>query len=444
VANGLHAQWVATRAAANSFSVDAAMEAVASASGNVDKARTAFLPRIVGTARATTISNPETQSGSTNGSIALAPPGTSGRVNAATLTAVPVDLVLKPLLNQYTLQAGISVPVTDYFLRINHLYSAAVSARESASADFDAARAKAYTDGVDAYYEWLRARGAIVISVEALNDARAHLHDVRSRNKAGLATRADVGEAETNVLASESRCVHARSAAAIAEVVLRIALRFDETVPLLPGESIDAPPPPLSADPAELTRSALGARPELRSLRATAASLGARAAAAAADALPSASIVGNSYYSDPVQHQVLQVDKWATAWDVSAQLSWSPTDIPGAQGARAALAAQARQADALRRKLEQDIALEVRRAYEAVHEHDLNREISERAVESAAEVLRVARNLYINNEATALDVLKAETDLTQARTNRLNTRVDALVARANLDHAIGRDVGGER
>jgi outer membrane protein TolC len=60
-------------------------------------------------------------------------------------------------------------------------------------------------------------------------------------------------------------------------------------------------------------------------------------------------------------------------------------------------------------------------------------------LESATEAYRITRSLFANARATTSNVLDAETELARARLAWGNARIDARVARAQLDHAAGRD-----
>lgn len=64
---------------------------------------------------------------------------------------------------------------------------------------------------------------------------------------------------------------------------------------------------------------------------------------------------------------------------------------------------------------------------------------SQQELASATEAYRVARDLFLNGKATSTTLTDAETELTRARLDLLNSRADARVSRVNLDHALGRD-----
>jgi outer membrane protein TolC len=210
--------------------------------------------------------------------------------------------------------------------------------------------------------------------------------------------------------------------------------------PLLLTDTLEHVTFSLPQDPRQLVAEALAQRPELRTLQAKARSLRSEARSTRAASLPALSLTGNAYYANPAPRMVQQRDAWATAWDVSAVLSFTPTDLWSTRGAVQELEKQAGALLAQRAQREQDITIEVRRAYETSRELVLVTALAERAVENATSALDIARSLFAHDESSALTVLEATDDLTRARTLRVNAYADALVASAQLDHALGRDL----
>ena len=86
------------------------------------------------------------------------------------------------------------------------------------------------------------------------------------------------------------------------------------------------------------------------------------------------------------------------------------------------------------------IELEVRTAYS---DFVMAREVldsQQKVQEQADEALREARARADAGTSTQLDVLDAETSLTQARTTQIQALRDYAVARARLERAIGEDM----
>jgi outer membrane protein TolC len=86
------------------------------------------------------------------------------------------------------------------------------------------------------------------------------------------------------------------------------------------------------------------------------------------------------------------------------------------------------------------IELEVRTAYSDFIEAREVLESQQKVQEQADEALREARARAEAGTSTQLDVLDAETSLTQARTTKIQALHDYAVARARLERAIGGDM----
>jgi outer membrane protein TolC len=83
--------------------------------------------------------------------------------------------------------------------------------------------------------------------------------------------------------------------------------------------------------------------------------------------------------------------------------------------------------------------LEVRTAYSGFVEATEVLDSTQKVVEQAEEALRLAVSRYDAGTGTQLDVLAAETSLTEARTTQNVALRDYSVAQARLERAIGLD-----
>jgi outer membrane protein len=88
------------------------------------------------------------------------------------------------------------------------------------------------------------------------------------------------------------------------------------------------------------------------------------------------------------------------------------------------------------------IELEVRTAYSNFIEADEVLKSQEKVVEQAEEALRLARARSEAGTGTQLDVLSAQTALTEARSTQIQALRDYSVARARLERAIGINTPG--
>jgi outer membrane protein len=443
--SGLTADQVGARAAATSFTAKAQDESLRGAAARVDQAWVAFLPRLSALGRYTRVSDftaPVLLSAppGINQVFTTQPPALTPGLNPGQMLAAPVPTVaIAPILDNYLLQGTMLVPITDYFLRINQAYTAATNARDAAAYDAVAVRARAAAEGKVVFYTWLRTRGAAVVAIQALFDQRTHLADARNQFAVGGASRADVLRAETAVAAAELQVERARDLALLGEKQLRLALHAPAADPLIPGENIDGPPAPVAGTLPRLTQEALGARFEIKSIDSNAAAARHQAKVARAAQLPTLGAFADAIYANPNLRKFPPTDEWFPSWDVGAQITWSPNDAVSAGFAGGDADSRASALEAQRGAVRDGIELEVMQAHQAVLEGNVALDVTKRELASAQEAYRVARDLFLSGRSTSTTLTDAETELTRARLDALNAKVDTRIARVRLEHALGRD-----
>jgi len=445
---GITADQAGARAAQTSWDAKASMESLRSAAARVDGAWSSFLPRLSALGKYTRLSN------FTPPALAFFPPGTNlvvaqtpgaiTNANPALAIAVPPTSFPFFVLDNWLFQGTITVPISDYFLRINQNYNSVTHSEEAARWDVVTARAGSEANGRLAYYTWLNARGAVVVAVEALNDQKTHLRDARNQFAAGNASKADVLRAETAAASAELALEHAKNLADLSEKQLRVAIHAGDEEPLKPGEDIDAPPAPVQGNLKQMTAEALSTRPEVKSADANAASAHEQAEAQKAASWPVLSAFGDGILGNPNPRYIPPSNVFNTTWDVGAQVTWSPNDILTARSNTTDFQARVSAIIANRNATRDNIEVEVTQMYQNVREADFAIDSSTRELASATEAYRVARELFTNGRGTSTTLTDAESELTRARLDLLNAKFTARTARIRLDHALGRDAHAMR
>ena len=441
-AGGLTADDVARRAAATSHEVRARSEETAAADATVTQSKTAFIPRLSGVARYTRLSAIEEQ---TLGSLVAAPGSPPGPLAAgAPLAAVPLSFPV--ILDQYTAQATLQIPLSDYLLRFPRLVAASRGNARAAALLQQASRLQVATDARVAYYSWARARMQRDVAERSLAQARAHLKDVSAAHQSGAASKADVLRVESQVAGNELAVTRAHAATQMLEQRLRTLMHDDSGKGYEIGEDLRATPAPeaasaLLAKPAgAMVAEALEQRLEPRALVHNAEALRAQASAQRAAGLPRIDLVGNLISGRPNPRIFPQKDEFARTWDASVQLSFSPTDLFGTEAGRSATLARSRQLEAERAGLADAIELEVAQARHSLTEAEAAIRSAERGLAAAEESYRVRRALFQNGRATSVELTDAETERSRAQLEIIATRIDRRVAEVRLLHATGRDV----
>lgn len=440
VAGGaLTADLVGRRAAETSYSARAAQEAVRSAAVKVDQAWSNYLPRLSGKFSYTRLSEFTPPSATGGGSI-VGTPQPAGTPNPTPTVAVGFTFPL--VLNQWALEAQLVVPISDYFLRINQGYAAATNSQDAARLDVVTARAKSAAEGRVAYYNWLRARGAVVVATQSLEAVKVHLADAKNLLAVGSASRADVLRAETAVAGAELAVERTKNLAALTEKQVSLAIHAKEDEALVPGEGIDGEVAPFVGSLPQLIAEAKAGRYEIKSIDASASAARKQAEAYRGGAYPSLAAFGSALYANPNQRRFPLSNEWFGTWALGAQVTWSPNDAYGSLAGAKDVEANVARVEAQREAVRDGVELEVTQAFQAVREADFAAVSSKRQLASAEEAHRVARELFVNGRATSTTLTDAEADLTRARLEQLNARIEARAARVRLEHALGRDARG--
>lgn len=186
---------------------------------------------------------------------------------------------------------------------------------------------------------------------------------------------------------------------------------------------------------------AMQRRPELGVLRKEEALRKEAITAARAEAKPSLGIYAgygahNSRFSDDFTHDV-------AGPTAGVALNWSIWDGNLTRGRVMEAAARHKGAGADLDEKGRRVALQVRTAYSSFLEAREVLESQKKVQEQAEEALRLATSRYEAGTSTQLDLLNAQTALTEARTTQVLALHRYAVARARLEHAIGLDVSLE-
>jgi outer membrane protein TolC len=436
---GLTADDVALRAIQTSPAARGRREELIAAAADVDRALAAYVPRVVVAASYTRLSDTRAADA---GNIVVAPGSPAGPLPpGAGLVNVP--LAFESPLNQYALQASISVPLSDYFLRIGPQHSSARYGAVAAEKRLRAERIKAGADARVNYYDWVRARLNLIVAEQSLSQARAHLTDAKTGFDAGTLPNADFLRVESEVAKSELLVASTRNLVQLTEEQLRTAMHDTKGGSYRIGEDVRRPvTSKLSQNLRELWAEARRSRPELAALDAQREAEERATTAQRAAYLPRLELVGNANYSNPNSRVFPQEAEFRGSWDAGARATWTLSDLPDTTARLNGAEARIRAMDADRQALADQIHMQVMSAFQDLTEARIAEETSARRLVAAEESYRTRRLLFQNGRATTVELLDAETDLTRARLEAVGARIDGRVAAVRLAYAIGRSDGG--
>jgi outer membrane protein TolC len=293
-----------------------------------------------------------------------------------------------------------------------------------------------------AYYDVLVAAQQIVVNEASVNLLGREFEDQQHRSEAGTVPRFNVLRAEVAVANAKPPLIRARNAYRIAKNNLVNALGFNlpkdvlEDVPLELTDKLEAEPYSIEL-PAAVAQ-ALEKRTELGVLRKAEALQRENIINARAGYQPSIqAFAGYDWRSSQFRSGLVHgVDGWVAG----GQLSWSIFDGGLTRGKVIQAKALHERAEADLEDTSRQIELEVRTAYSSFIEAREVLDSQQKVQEQADEALRLARSRAEAGAGTQLDVLDAETSLTQARTTQVQALRDYAVARAQLERAIGQDL----
>jgi len=326
--------------------------------------------------------------------------------------------------------------------RLMSAIRAAKLEREQAVFQYKTAVADALLATRVAYYDVLVAEQQITVNEASVNLLNRELEDQQRRYDAGTVPRFNVLQAEVAVANARPPLIRARNAYRIAKNNLSNLLGYNlpkdvwEDIPLNLTDKLEANP--YSIELPMAIAQALERRTELAVLQRT-------------EGLQRENVINaRSGYKPTVQAfagytwQSSQFDtdlaREFDGWQVGGQLSWNIFDGFATRGRVIQAKAQLAHAKADVEDRARQIELEVRTDYSSFIEAREVLESQQKVQEQADEALRLARARADAGTGTRLDVLNAETQLTQARTTQVQALHDYDVARARFERAIGQDM----
>lgn len=294
-----------------------------------------------------------------------------------------------------------------------------------------------------AYYDVLVGEQQITVNEASVNLLTKELQDQQRRYDAGTVPRFNVLQAEVAMANARPALINARNQYRIAKNNLCNLLGYNlprdvwEDIPLTLTDKLDANRYEVQL-PAAIAQ-ALERRTELEALKKTEGLQRENVINARAGYKPTISAVaGYNWVSSEFSGPGIKSEY--DGWVIGGQLRWDIFDGMLTYGKVVQAKAQLEHAKADVDDRARQIELEVRTDYSSFVEAREVLESQQKVQEEADEALRLAKARAEAGTGTQLDVLNAETSLTQARTTQVQALHDYDVARARLERAIGQDL----
>lgn len=332
--------------------------------------------------------------------------------------------------DRFGLSARLTWPVSDMFFAMLPALEAAEAGARSRDIEQEVTEAGVRRSALEAYYQLVRARGALAVSQEGLRTAESQQAQVEASVRAGFLTTADQMSVEARVAEARGAVASGRAGVSMADAGLRAIVGAE------PGAVFGVALGGTSTVEVNQAQ-ALEQRPELRAMREALVAQRSAARAQDAQAYPHLSLYAGADYANPNRYQIPPQSEFTGSWELGAMLTWSPNDTLGAVHRGDELGAQQAATEAQIAQIERTVRVQMAQAeaqLEAAHETlDAQRALvtsSEAAYESRVAQLRAGG-------ATVADLLAAEARMHRARLGELDAEVSLRVAAVRLAHAAG-------
>ena len=320
-------------------------------------------------------------------------------------------------------------------------FKAARAEKAQALANYQATLSDTLLSVEIAYYDVLLAAQQITVNEASVKLLEKELADQQSRYHAGTVPHFNVLQAEVALANARPPLIKSRSTYRNNKNTLSNLLGYTlpkqvvDDIPLNLTDNLDDHPYVINLQDA--VQKALGQRPELQALRQSAELQKLNIINAKAGYQPTVSVFAGYTWKSAQFTPPTDLTHEFDGWNAGGQVTWNIFDGLLTQGKVTQAKAQYQKAQTTLENEGRTIELEVRTAYSDFIEAVETLDSQNKVVEVAEEALRESRARSAAGSGTQLDVLNAETSLTQSRTTQIQALHDYDTARARLERAIG-------
>ena len=270
------------------------------------------------------------------------------------------------------------------------------------------------------------------VAVEAVNLLEKHEHDVFILVREGANPQVDLLRTKTDLANARKNLNASANAFDIALSGLKNLLVIDLEEPVFLTQGLGRPPKP-AGDLSTFTSRAIKSRPELSSLKYQVAAAEQGLKAARGEYLPSIALEGRYEYIEGDTREMDGDYHWTVGIGAEVPLwNWGKTRADVIK-ARSGL----NQLKIMYKKVEEQICLEVRKAFLNLRKAEKNITASEAALKTSSEAYRMEKARYQAGEGTNTNVLDAQIALSRAEANHVQALFEYNVAMAALERAMG-------
>ncbi len=312
---------------------------------------------------------------------------------------------------------------------------------DRAAADVAAARARREDQRFNVnfqtknfFFQALRQEELLTVALRRIEQATQSLEMTRTQQQVGAGTVSDTLRARLEFINSRQAVLNAQVQTRAARFALGRQVGIAE--PVIPVAPVDLEPRPLRLSEREILEVAENLAPSVQAAVATFAAAREAYSSSKSAYIPSLSLSSGYNWSN----QEASFSGGSTSWNLNFNLSY-----PIFNGfSREASIVRAEYSTRVARLQEDDARLASRQETDAalrtLETSELAIDIAGEAVAVADEDLRITRERYRLSVAIILDVVTSQIASDQARVDLVNARYDYVLARAELEAILGRDL----
>lgn len=283
------------------------------------------------------------------------------------------------------------------------------------------------------FIDVLKKQALLVVAKAMLTSTEQHRQQAQALYKGGVSPRADVIKSEVQVSTARLRVVSADNAVLSAKAALSASMGVPVTIQFeVEGQEVERMQHRSLSDVREALDQAYHLRPELMGVKARLAAADASVSQAESGFYPNVSL--DASYGWQENTFVPTETKWGVgvtvALPVFEQLT-TRSKVGQAMANRSIV--KASETLAMRA-----VELEVEQAWLGMKEAHERQAVTVKALEQATEDMSVSEGRYQEGMGVILEVIDAQTALTQAKTNQVVAAFDIATARVKLDRATGQ------
>ena len=355
---------------------------------------------------------------------------------ATALKGIPNQLSPSDTVNFYTFGLNATETIYDFGRTFGNI-DAAREAEYSSRADLETTSQSVLLGVRTAYFGVLAAKELVWVGEETVKNQSKHVQQVQQFVSAGTRPKIDLRTAELNLANAELTLLRAKNGLDLAKVALNQAMGVEGPI------DYDVAPPPdqtvaeESARPDDLMRDTLRLRPEFARIESQLRAQDASKRIARSGYFPSLVALGNFNGAKVTDSKNGDFD-WGLNWYVGVGLTWNwfggLVTQNQVEEAEAGLEGLGAQRDLLRQSIRADLEaqlLAVAQAKESIR-------VSDRAVATADERLKLAEGRYQAGAGDILELDDAQVAYSNAKSQRVSAEYDLASARARLAHALGK------